>query len=261
MFANFAEIAYLNNYSKPEILQRANQIIEIKAGRHPVIEKIQEEQYIPNDLLLNKNENQIILLTGPNMSGKSSYLRQNALIVYLAQIGSFVPAEKVRLNLADRIFSRVGAVDNLAQGQSTFMVEMQEAANILHNATSRSLVIIDELGRGTSTYDGLSLAWSIIEYLHNQTGSRILFATHYHELIEVAEKLEKAQNFSIAVSEKQGQVVFLHQVQKGGTAKSYGTEVAKLAGIPESIIERAQSILQLLEDKRSRDILGQGRLL
>ena len=256
VITGFAELAIKNNYIKPQINDSGK--IEIKQGRHPVIEKmLKDEQYIPNDAYLDNNNYQIILLTGPNMSGKSSYLRQVALITLLAQIGCFVPAENADISIVDRIFTRVGASDNLARGQSTFMVEMQEASNILHNASAKSLIILDELGRGTSTYDGLSIAWAILDNLHHEVGAKTLFATHYHELIEVVESLPKAQNFSVAVAEHKGSIVFLHQVQKGGTPESYGIEVAKLAGLPKSVISKSQEILKKLEEEHT----GQMKLI
>ncbi|KKR05148.1 MAG: mismatch repair protein MutS protein [Parcubacteria group bacterium GW2011_GWC2_39_14] len=244
---NFAQIAGEYNYVCPEI--NSNGVIDIKNGRHPVIERFISEPYVPNDLELNHEKNEFILLTGPNMSGKSSFLRQAALISLLMQMGSFVPAEKANLCVVDRIFTRVGASDNLSQGVSTFMAEMQEAANILNNATRDSLIILDELGRGTSTYDGVSIAWSIIEYIHNHLGAKTLFATHYHELTEVIAKLERTENYCVAVSENDGRVVFLHKILKGASSESYGIEVARLAGLPEELIDRAKEILLSLEKK------------
>jgi len=205
---------------------------------------------VPNDLILDHEKNEFILLTGPNMSGKSSFLRQAALISLLAQIGSFVPAESAELGVVDRIFTRVGASDNLTQGVSTFMAEMQEAANILNNATRDSLIILDELGRGTSTYDGVSIAWAIMEHIHNQIGAKTIFATHYHELTDVVDKLARAENYCVAVSEDKGKVVFLHKIVRGATSKSYGIEVAKLAGLPKALVERAQEILAELESRK-----------
>jgi DNA mismatch repair protein MutS len=244
----FAEKALQNNYCRPEILEDG--ITEIIGGRHPVVEKVaQSGSFVPNDVTVSCDDERLLLITGPNMGGKSTYLRQVALITLLAQIGSFVPATKARIGLTDRIFTRVGASDNLVRGQSTFMVEMQETANILANATSRSLVILDEIGRGTSTYDGMSIAWAVMEYLHDAVKCRTLFATHYHELISLAEKLPHSANFSAAVKEdgKDG-VVFLYQVLRGGVDRSYGIEVAKLAGLPGEVIGRAQKILSDLEE-------------
>ena len=244
---NFAEIARRNRYVKPD-LSKEN-ILEIKGGRHPVVECMNVAgDFVPNDTILGTENQQIILLTGPNMSGKSTLLRQVALITLMAQMGSFVPAQAARLGVSDRIFTRVGASDNLVRGQSTFMVEMQEAANILNNATAKSLIILDEIGRGTSTYDGVSIAWSILEHIHDKIKAKTLFATHYHELISVADKLARAQNFCVAVHEDDKGVVFLHKIQPGGTARSYGIEVAKLAGLPPEVIKKSEHILQNLEE-------------
>ncbi|OGJ51186.1 DNA mismatch repair protein MutS [Candidatus Peregrinibacteria bacterium RIFOXYB2_FULL_33_20] len=248
---NLARIAAKQHYVKPEIITDGS--LEIMAGRHPVIETQETNNFVPNNVILSNEQQSIALITGPNMSGKSTYLRQTALIVLLAQIGSFVPADKAKISVIDRIFTRVGASDNLYKGQSTFMVEMQEAANILHNATNKSLIILDEIGRGTSTYDGLSIAWAIFEYLHDQIQAKTLFATHYHELIEIAEKLPKAFNLSVAVIENEHGVVFLHKVVTGGIDRSYGIEVAKLAGLPKQIIKRADEILKNLETDREKE--------
>lgn len=258
----FGILAVRENYAKPKITSK--KIIEIKDGRHPVIEKYTEEPFISNDAYFDHQSHEFILLTGPNMSGKSSYLRQVALIVLLSQMGSFVPATEAKIGLVDRIFTRVGASDNLIRGRSTFMVEMEEAANILNNASKNSLIILDELGRGTSTYDGVGIAWAIVEYIHNNIGAFTLFATHYHELIEVIDTLKKAQNFSVAVTEDNGKVVFLRKVLKGGVNKSYGIEVAKLAGLSEHIIDRANEVLSKLEKDREVDVIKnteQGELL
>jgi DNA mismatch repair protein MutS len=205
--------------------------------------------FVPNDVDLATHEAQVILLTGPNMAGKSTYLRQVALIALMAQIGSFVPAESARIGLVDRIFTRIGAQDDLATGQSTFMVEMVETANILHHATPRSLVVLDEIGRGTSTYDGLAIARAIVEYLHNnkRCGARTLFATHYHELVELARTLPRVRACNVAVAEENGQVVFLRKIVPGGADKSYGIHVAQLAGIPRQVVRRAEEVLQELE--------------
>lgn len=247
VLVDLAQIANENKYVCPKLNGNGN--LKIVMGRHPVIEKFITGSFVPNDLEMNHQNKEFILMTGPNMSGKSSYLRQNALICLLSQIGSFVPAQEANLCVVDRVFTRVGASDNLTQGVSTFMAEMQEAANILNNATKDSLVILDELGRGTSTYDGVSIAWSIIEYIHNNLGAKTIFATHYHELTEIADKLEKAENYCVAVTENEGNVVFLHKIIKGASSESYGIEVAKLAGLPFEIIEKAKNILKNLEKK------------
>lgn len=243
-------IAEKNRYKRPEIGEEESELI-IKNGRHPVVEALAGGKFVPNDtelgLRVEGRGAKIILLTGPNMGGKSTYLRQTALIVLLAHIGSFVPADSARIPLTDRIFTRVGASDNLVRGQSTFMVEMQEASQILHYATKNSLIILDEIGRGTSTYDGVSLAWAILEYIHDAIGAKTLFATHYHELIAVAEKLKNAANFSVAVKEDK-EIVFLYKVVKGAIDRSYGIEVARLAGLPKEIIAKAKTILNDLEE-------------
>jgi len=245
---SFAVLALKNRYSKPEICE--NGVLEIKGGRHPVVEQITVAgHFVPNDTLLDHQEGQIHLITGPNMGGKSTYLRQVALISLMAQIGSFVPAAAAKLTVLDRIFTRVGASDNLVRGQSTFMVEMQEAANILHNATGKSLIVLDEIGRGTSTYDGVSIAWAILEYVHDNIGAKTLFATHYHELVSVCEGLKKAKNYSVEVRENENEgVVFLYKIIEGGVDKSYGIEVAKLAGLPMEIIDRSKQILNNFEE-------------
>jgi DNA mismatch repair protein MutS len=249
LLLSFAIVANANNYVRPIINNNGG--IKIKNGRHPVIEKFQKEQYVPNDLIMDHEKNEFILLTGPNMSGKSSFLRQTALICLMAQIGSFVPAETAELGVVDRIFTRVGASDNLAEGVSTFMAEMLEAANILNNATKNSLIILDELGRGTSTYDGVSIAQAIMEYLHDHVQAKTIFATHYHELTAVAERLSRADNYCVAISEYQEKVVFLHKIIKGATSKSYGIEVARLSGLPQEIILRAEEVLRILESNNS----------
>jgi DNA mismatch repair protein MutS len=243
-----AEIAVQHNYSRPELT--SDDRIVISGGRHPVVERsLTDESFIPNDTYLSNEDNQLIILTGPNMSGKSTYLRQVALIVLLAQIGSFVPAESATIGLMDRIFTRIGAQEDLAAGQSTFMVEMIETANILNNATPRSLIILDEIGRGTSTYDGLSIAHAVAEYIHShpKLGAKTLFATHYHELVELASFLPRVKNFNVAVSEDKGKVVFLRKIIPGGADKSYGIHVAQLAGLPRSVLHRAQEVLAELE--------------
>ncbi len=270
VLAAFAEIARLHDYCRPEISDHGR--LEITEGRHPVLEQSwMEERFVPNDTALatadaptpdgtsaraptapaRENPNpeipQIALITGPNMAGKSTYIRQVALLTLLAHTGSFIPAKAARIDLVDRIFTRIGANDDLARGQSTFMVEMSETANILNHATSRSLVILDEIGRGTSTFDGLSLAWSIVEHLHNQIGAKTLFATHYHELTELAQRLPRLKNFNVAVREWHDAIVFLRKIVAGGTDKSYGIQVARLAGVPRPVVERAKEILANLE--------------
>jgi len=248
VLVSFASVAKYNNYSRPEITQTNG--IKIVAGRHPVIEQMTfASSFIPNDITLDNVDNRLLLITGPNMGGKSTILRQTALIVLLAHIGSFVPAESASIQLVDRIFTRVGASDNLIKGQSTFMVEMQEAAFILNNATHKSLIILDEIGRGTSTYDGVSIAWAITEYIHNHVKAKTLFATHYHELISVVDNLPHAQNYSVAVKEKSDGVIFLYKLQKKSIDKSYGIEVAKRAGLPNEIIEKSSQILSDLEEE------------
>ena len=250
VYLSLAEVAAQHNYCRPRLDDGED--IHIVAGRHPVIEQAQvETPFIPNDTQLSTADAQILIITGPNMAGKSTYLRQVALIVLMAQIGSYVPAEAARIGLVDRIFTRIGAQDDLATGQSTFMVEMVETATILHHATPRSLVILDEIGRGTSTYDGLAIARAVVEYLHNnrRSGARTLFATHYHELVEVAKMLPHVQCMNVAVSEEEGHVVFLHKIVPGGADKSYGVHVAQLAGIPRPVIHRAEEILAELEQK------------
>ena len=242
----FAETARLYSYCRPEIGNEGS--LFVREGRHPVLEQnLGEERFVPNDARLD-GETQIALITGPNMAGKSTYIRQVALLTLLAHTGSFIPAAEARIDLVDRIFTRIGASDDLTRGQSTFMVEMCETANILNNATPRSLVILDEIGRGTSTFDGLSLAWSIVEHLHNQVGAKTLFATHYHELTELAARLPRLKNFNVAVREWREQIVFLRKIVEGGTDKSYGIQVARLAGVPKGVLERAKEILGNLEE-------------
>jgi DNA mismatch repair protein MutS len=247
VLAAFAQTARLHDYCQPETA--ADGVIEIQDGRHPVLEQMMAgERFVPNDAGLNHADRQLMLITGPNMAGKSTFLRQVALITLLAQTGSFVPAAAARIGLVDRIFTRIGASDDLARGQSTFMVEMTETANILNHATARSLVILDEIGRGTSTFDGLSLAWSIVEYLHNVVGAKTLFATHYHELTELAARLPRVRNFNVAVREWNEQIVFLRKIVEGATDKSYGIQVARLAGVPRTVLDRAREILSNLEE-------------
>ncbi len=246
VLASFAESARLHNYCRPDI--RDEGVLYIRDGRHPVLEiGLSEERFVPNDTRLDQ-ETQIALITGPNMAGKSTYIRQVALLALLAHTGSFVPATEARIDLVDRIFTRIGASDDLARGQSTFMVEMCETANILNNGASRSLIILDEIGRGTSTFDGLSLAWSILEHVHNQVGAKTLFATHYHELTELASRLPRLKNFNVAVREWHDQIVFLRKIVEGGADKSYGIQVARLAGVPKAVLDRAKEILRNLEE-------------
>ena len=249
VFASLALVAQRNNFVRPKINETG--IIDIRNGRHPVVEQmIENDMFIPNDTYLDNHKKRISIITGPNMAGKSTYMRQTALIVLMAQIGSFVPADSANIGVVDRIFTRVGASDDLASGQSTFMVEMTEVANILRNATSRSLLILDEIGRGTSTFDGLSIAWAVIEHISNTKlcGAKTLFATHYHELTELEGKLSGVNNYCIAVKEKGDDIVFLRKIVKGGADKSYGIQVAKLAGVPDSVIQRAKELVEELSD-------------
>uniref|UniRef100_UPI003C6FFD22 DNA mismatch repair protein MutS n=1 Tax=[Ruminococcus] torques TaxID=33039 RepID=UPI003C6FFD22 len=249
-FASLALVTERNNYVRPKINEKG--VIDIKEGRHPVVERmIPNEMFISNDTYLDDKKHRISIITGPNMAGKSTYMRQTALIALMAQIGSFVPAKSANIGLSDRIFTRVGASDDLASGQSTFMVEMTEVANILRNATSKSLLILDEIGRGTSTFDGLSIAWAVIEYISDSRllGAKTLFATHYHELTELEGKIDNVNNYCIAVKEKGDDIVFLRKIVKGGADKSYGIQVAKLAGVPELVIGRAKEIVEELSDE------------
>lgn len=250
VLAALAHVAVERRWVKPEIDEKLR--IAIKGGRHPVVEAlIPDGSFVPNDTLLDENQ-RLIVLTGPNMAGKSTYLRQVALIVLLAQIGSFVPAERAQIGLVDRIFTRIGAADDLGTGQSTFMVEMNEAANILHHATERSLIVIDELGRGTSTYDGMALAQAIAEYIHDKIGARTLISTHYHELTRLPERLPRARNYRTEVAEHRGRIRFLYTVVPGGADRSYGLNVARMAGIPAEVLQRARKLLQELEQGRPR---------
>ncbi|MBO7316492.1 MAG: DNA mismatch repair protein MutS, partial [Paludibacteraceae bacterium] len=239
-----------NCYVRPIVNQGDS--ISITKGRHPVIEKQLPlgEEYIPNDVYLDREKQQIIIITGPNMAGKSALLRQTALIVLMAQIGCFVPAESAQIGVVDKIFTRVGASDNISMGESTFMVEMNEAASILNNISERSLILFDELGRGTSTYDGISIAWAIVEYIHehNNIKAKTLFATHYHELNEMEKSFARIKNYHIAVKEVEKQVVFLRKLERGGSEHSFGIHVAKMAGMPRSVVKRADEILQQLEE-------------
>jgi DNA mismatch repair protein MutS len=253
--ASLAEVAALNGYTRPLI--ESSGVFDIREGRHPVVEKtLKSERYVPNDITFEQGEI-VRIITGPNMSGKSTYLRQAALITLMAQMGSFVPAQSAHLGLVDRIFTRIGAKDEIHAGQSTFMVEMIETANILHHATSRSLLILDEIGRGTSTYDGVSIAWAVVEYIHNHPSlrSKTLFATHYHELTQLADLLPGVRNYNVAVTEAEGHVVFLHKIIPGGADRSYGIHVAQLAGLPKPVIQRSNEIMIELE-KTSGRVVG-----
>jgi DNA mismatch repair protein MutS len=248
VLCGLADVAHERRYIVPEVDE--SDALIITEGRHPVVEAMSlNERFVPNDVALDLEQNQILIITGPNMAGKSTYMRQVALIVLMAQIGSMVPAESARIGVVDRIFTRVGASDNLAGGQSTFMVEMTETANILNHATPRSLIILDEIGRGTSTFDGVSIAWAVAEFLHDneQTAARTLFATHYHELTDLALTHKRIQNYNVAVKEWNDQIIFLRKIVKGGTSHSYGIQVGRLAGLPQSVIDRAREILRNLE--------------
>ena len=249
VFASLAFVAERNHFVRPKMNEKG--VIDIKGGRHPVVEQmIDNDMFIPNDTYLDNNANRISIITGPNMAGKSTYMRQAALIVLMAQVGSFVPADSAKIGIVDRIFTRVGASDDLASGQSTFMVEMTEVANILRNATGNSLLILDEIGRGTSTFDGLAIAWAVIEYISNPKilGAKTLFATHYHELTELEGSLAGVNNYCIAVKEKGDDIVFLRKIIRGGADKSYGIQVAKLAGVPDPVIARAKELVEELSE-------------
>jgi DNA mismatch repair protein MutS len=245
VLASLAEVAAREGYVRPVLTDDFS--LEITSGRHPVVERMMaREKFIPNDIALTEDA-RMIILTGPNMAGKSTVLRQVGLIVLMAQVGSFVPATKARIGVVDRLFTRVGASDNLVRGQSTFMVEMSETSAILHTATRRSLVLLDEIGRGTSTYDGISIAWSVSEHLHNTVGCKTIFATHYHELTQLADNLVAVRNYNVQVREVGDQVLFLHRLQPGGADRSYGIEVGRLAGLPPAVIKRATELQKLLE--------------
>lgn len=249
VLAGLAELADLSNYCRPEIVREP--VLYLKGARHPVLEQILPAgTFVPNDVAMSPQEGFLWLITGPNMSGKSTFIRQTALLVILAQMGSFVPAESACIGIVDRIFTRVGASDDVARGQSTFLVEMTETANILHNATSRSLVILDEIGRGTSTYDGLAIAWAVAEYVHHVLGCRTLFATHYHELTQLEDALPGLRNYQAAVQEANGKIVFLHRIVPGAADRSYGVHVAELAGLPQAVIQRAREVLVRLESQQ-----------
>jgi DNA mismatch repair protein MutS len=257
LLANFAHLAALRGWSRPEVEESG--VLEFVAARHPVVERRMEEsgsgRFIPNNLYLDTEAGPaVLLMTGPNMGGKSTYLRMAALLVIMAQSGCFVPAERMRLGLVDRIYTRIGASDNVARGRSTFMVEMTETAAILNTATAKSLVLLDEMGRGTATYDGLSLAWATVEHLHERIGARSLFATHYHELTLLAERLSKLKNVRVTVKENAGGIVFLHTVEAGAASKSYGIEVARLAGLPQAVIARAREVLKLHERAETQQV-------
>lgn len=256
---SLAQAAIGQNYVKPEVNE--SDLVEITEGRHPVVEKMHRgEWFVPNDTFLDRENHRLMMITGPNMAGKSTYMRQVALITLMAQVGSFVPAERAAIGVVDRIFTRVGASDDLATGQSTFMVEMNEVANILNNATAKSLILLDEIGRGTATFDGLSIAWAVAEYIHdaNRIGAKTLFATHYHELTELAEMLPGVNNYTVAIKEQGDNITFLRKIVPGGTDRSYGIQVAKLAGLPQVVITRAKHILQSLE---KQELVGQGQRL
>ena len=242
----FAEIAKTNKYVRPQIVESDKPLI-IREGRHPVVEVISKERFISNDTVLDEDENRTMILTGPNMAGKSTYMRQTAIITLMAHLGCFVPAKSAQIPLVDRVFTRVGASDNLISDQSTFMVEMIEVASILQNATKNSLLILDEVGRGTSTYDGLSIAWAVIEHLTQKIRAKTMFATHYHELTELESKLDGVKNYKISVKEINGGVVFLRKIMRGGANRSFGIEVASLAGVPQTVTDRAKSILKSIE--------------
>jgi len=257
---SLAEVADRYDYTRP-VVDEGSRVVLLE-GRHPVIERMAlQERFVPNDTEVDSEQHQILIITGPNMAGKSTYLRQVALIILMAQMGSFVPAREARIGLADRIFTRIGASDNIVMGQSTFMVEMMETARILNQATSRSLVILDEIGRGTSTFDGLSIAWAVVEYLHDHPRLRpkTLFATHYHELTELALTKERIKNYNVAVSEWNNEIIFLRKIVEGGTNRSYGIQVARLAGIPQRVIDRAKEILLNLE-KGEFDAMGMPKI-
>ncbi len=250
--STLALIANENNYVKPKINEEG--IIEILDGRHPVVEKVIDNgEFVANNTLIDLYDNEILLITGPNMAGKSTYMRQVALISIMAQIGSFVPANKANISICDKVFTRIGASDDLAGGKSTFMVEMWEVSNILKNATAKSLVLLDEVGRGTSTYDGLSIAWSVIEYISKNLKCKTMFATHYHELTKLEGMLKGVKNYSVAVKELEDNIVFLRKIVEGGADQSYGIEVAKIAGLPENVIKRAKDILKDLEDNSFKE--------
>jgi DNA mismatch repair protein MutS len=254
---SFAKVSVANRYVRP--LVDHSEVIDIKQGRHPVIEKQlpPDEAYIPNDVFLDTKEQQIIILTGPNMSGKSALLRQTALIVLMAQTGCFIPAESAKIGWVDKIFTRVGASDNISLGESTFMVEMNEAASILNNLSERSLILLDEIGRGTATYDGISIAWAMVEYIHEhpKCKAKTLFATHYHELNEMESAYSRVKNFNVSIKELNNKVIFLRKLKPGGSAHSFGIHVARMAGMPRSVVQRANEILEELEKSHQKQTL------
>jgi DNA mismatch repair protein MutS len=257
VLAALADVAVREGYARPTLT--TDFALEITAGRHPVVERMMpRDKFIPNDVCLTAYA-RVIILTGPNMAGKSTILRQVGLIVLLAQMGSFVPATAARIGLVDRVFTRVGASDNLVRGQSTFMVEMAETSAILHSATPRSLVLLDEIGRGTSTYDGVSIAWAVSEHLHEKARCKTIFATHYHELTQLADELEAVRNFNVAVREVKDDVLFLHRLQPGGADRSYGIEVGRLAGLPNEVLQRAREVLSILEGEQLAGSNTRGR--
>jgi DNA mismatch repair protein MutS len=252
MLSAFAELAYIRRWQKPTMLEADECIISITEGRHPIVEELcllDGSYFVPNNILLNNTQCSMLLITGPNMAGKSTIMRQVALIQIMAQIGSYVPATSATLSICDSIFARVGASDDLASGRSTFMVEMSETAYILEHATHKSLILLDEIGRGTSTYDGMSIAHAVAEYIHNNIGSRTLFATHYHELVDLEKSLNKLKNYHVEVQESNNSIQFLYTLKEGPAHKSFGLQVAKLAGLPASVIERASIVLAGLEAK------------
>lgn len=255
VFLSFAQAAKDFGYTKPVV--NTGELIDIRNGRHPVIERTLPagQPYIPNDVQLDNEQQQIIIITGPNMAGKSALLRQTALIVLLAQLGSFVPADAATIGLVDKIFTRVGASDNLSAGESTFMVEMNETARILNTATRRSLVLLDEIGRGTSTYDGVSIAWALVEYLHEspKNAAKTLFATHYHELNEIAERMQRVRNYNVSVKEVDGKILFMRKLTPGGSEHSFGIHVAEMAGMPRTLVQRAYELLQHFEKNKVSD--------
>ena len=259
--ASFATVAVANKYCAPEFTEENK--LEIEQGRHAIIELRlpPNDPYIPNDIMLDRDSQQIMMITGPNMSGKSAVLRQTALIVLMAQMGSFVPAKRVRMGIVDKVFTRVGANDNMSAGESTFMVEMNETASILNNLSDRSLILLDEIGRGTSTYDGVSIAWAIAEYLHEhgQFRAKTLFATHYHELNDMTNLFPRIKNFNVSVSEAKGKIVFRRKLQEGGSNHSFGIHVAQLAGMPKTVVNRANEMLHQLETKRGEAPAGKGK--